>query len=1225
MHRIQIFFVFCLLLSTPLRADEPVDYEKQIKPILKSRCYACHGALKQEAELRLDTAVLVRKGGESGPAVVAHKTDESPLIERASVTIDDGRMPPEGRPLTAEQIALLAAWVSQGAHSPENELPEPDLKDHWAFRPPVRPNVPRVGNPGWVRNPIDAFILAEQEQHELGPLSEADPHVLLRRVHLDLIGLPPTRSELHRFVKDGSPQSYESLVDDLLDRPQYGERWGRHWMDVWRYSDWYGRRNVNDVRNSYPHIWRWRDWIIKSLNADKGYDRMIVEMLAADEIAPTDDGSIVATGFIVRNWFSLNYDQWMRDVVEHTGKAFLGLRLNCALCHDHKYDPISQEDYFRFRAFFEPIEMRHDRVPGGTALARYVRYRPGSGAALRPIAAGIARIYDQSLDAETRIYKLGDQRDVIEDKPPVAPGVPSFLGGRNPEIKSIDLPPQAWYPGLKDFAQQAEMKQRSDALRQVEQAAIAAASNISKVEAELKKAQAAHAKAKQFLDSIAAEPAAKNKARTRVSRSLQDIGYWRFEGADGPGGFLADSSGRGHTLQRINGTDPPARPAALAAGSPGYAFPNPIPSSGASNNQAANFQQRKSFAYLAAAGHLDFHADRFTLEACVHFKTSARNFNRTIADYSGSWTLLHRGLDQAQFELRLICIDAGGNVRDVSTSKADPPLVLSAKADYFVAVTVDDSKITFYAKRLDRDSVLQTAGFPRDDGKTAFGSLARPGEQTQFKIGNSDGTGRVDGLIDEVRYARGAMPQAEIEAALFESPAQQARSRLAGADRDVRLHQSALEVAQLDEKLAEAALEHARLELKAIEARVNADNVRFKATKGNGDDAARAANRAERQAVHAAARRKVAEAEKAVFEEQAKLPPGSKTNPAVAKAEKQRVSAEAAAKAALAQIEKDSTTYTPIGPKYRETSTGRRTALARWIASDKNPLTARVAVNHIWMRHFGRPLVDSVYDFGRAGKQPTHPQLIDWLAVELMESGWRMKHIHRLIVTSNTYRMRSNVRTLDHPNLAVDRDNRYWWRFERKRMEAELLRDSLLHVSGHLDMTLGGQEIDNKLGPSVPRRSLYFSRFPEGGGTMPFLELFDAPDPGECYRRSDSVVPQQALALANSHITLNYGRRLAQTLWAGVEKEVPAAADREEAYIQAAFQRILARKPTDEEQVRCAEFLRKQRTLFESRDAATLAGTPANGIQAASAAAAPRARESLIRVLFSHNDFITIH
>ena len=1224
MFRASLLSAVCLIAAGDLRAGETVDYSTQIKPIFRSRCYSCHGALKQESGLRLDTGKLARTGGDSGSVVVPQKIGESLLIERVSAVDESERMPPEGKPLTPDQISLLKAWVTQGADSPEDEQPVADPRSHWAFNRPVRPEVPAVSNTDWIRNPIDAFIAAEHERHGLTSLVEADGHVLLRRVYLDLIGLPPARSELHEFLMESSRQTYESVVEDLLGRPQHGERWARHWMDVWRYSDWYGRRNVNDVRNSYPHIWRWRDWIIRSLNDDKGYDRMVMEMLAADEIAPTDDEAIVATGFIVRNWFSLNYDQWMRDLVEHTGKAFLGLRLNCALCHDHKYDPISQEEYFRFRAFFEPLEFRHDRVPGGPALTKYIRYRPGSGTALNPIEAGIARIYDEYHDADTRMYKLGDQRDVFEDKPPTTPGTPAILGGSELDVNPIQLPSEAWYPGLKAFTQDAEIQQRNTALQKVENDA-AKGPPLTDLRQKLESAHAARNSAKQHLETVLSEAAADENQCRSVPRSVTDIGYWRFEGADDAAGFLADSSGNGHTLVRVNGNDPPATPFATGTETPGRTFLNPIPASGAANLQAAKFQQRQSFAYLAAPGSPDFYANQLTLEACVHFSTCAKNFNRTIVDYGGSWTLLHRGIDDTQFELRLLCTDADGRVRDVSTARVDPPLILLVGADYFVSVTIDGEHLSFYVKRLDQNSELLTAKFDRSDGEHSFAELARPGDQTQFKIGNSDGTGRVDGLIDEVRYSRGAISAEELAAALLGTPEQQARSLLAAAANEVRFREYAVALAEKEITLAEAGVHHARLQLEAVKARIYADNVRFQGLDGDGEQAARSASQAEWLVAQAAAALQLADAEKAVAGARSKLALGTATSDELKKAEKQVTDAANALKSTKEPRDSDSSGYAALGPKYPETSTGRRAALARWIASERNPVTARVAVNHIWMRHFGRPLVETVSDLGRSGKAPTHPRLLDWLAVEFMESGWSMKHIHRLIVTSNTYRMCSNVRDLEHPNLAADQDNRFWWRFERKRMEAELLRDSLLYTSGHLDMTIGGQEIDNNLGPTVPRRSMYFSRFPEGGGTMPFLELFDAPDTTDCYRRTESIVPQQALAMSNSHITLNYGRKLGETLWASVEEDGTERTKREEAFIIAAFEQILSRRPSNPEQQRCELFLYEQRVLFESTDAAALKGTAMKNVQPASPESDNRAREGLIRVLFSHNDFITIH
>ena len=271
-----------------VRSQPAVDYEREIKPLLLQKCASCHGALKQNSGLRLDAGELIRKGGDSGPAVQPGQSAASLLMERVTATDHSTRMPPEGQgeKLSGPQIDLLKRWIDQGGASPADEKIPEDPARYWSYQSPVPPAVPVVRNSSWVRNPIDAFIAAEHEKRGLTPAEEAPRAVWLRRVFLDLIGLPPTRAELHAFLNDESCSAYEKVVDTLLERPAYGERWGRHWMDVWRYSDWYGSRGINEIRYSQRHIWRWRDWIVESLNADKPYDHMVVEMLAGDELAP---------------------------------------------------------------------------------------------------------------------------------------------------------------------------------------------------------------------------------------------------------------------------------------------------------------------------------------------------------------------------------------------------------------------------------------------------------------------------------------------------------------------------------------------------------------------------------------------------------------------------------------------------------------------------------------------------------------------------------------------------------------------------------------------------------------------------------------------------------------------------------------------------------------------------------------------------------------------------
>ncbi len=286
-----------------------------------------------------------------------------------------------------------------------------------------------------MRNPIDAFVAAEHEARGLRPRPEAAKAVLLRRVFLDVIGLPPTPEELRAFLADDSVDAYDRVIDRLLSSRLYAERWGRHWMDVWRYSDWAGWGM--QVRDSQPHVWRWRDWIIDSLDADKGYDRMVVEMLAGDELAPEDPDVLRATGYLVRNFKLLSREKWMQDVVDHTSQAFLGVTFGCARCHDHMYDPVLQKEYYQVRAIFEPHNVRIDRVAGQVDTAK----------------DGLARVFDADLTAKTLLFVRGDDR--TPGKEPLQPGVPDALGGSPFTIQPVALPKSATTPDRRPLVRAA--------------------------------------------------------------------------------------------------------------------------------------------------------------------------------------------------------------------------------------------------------------------------------------------------------------------------------------------------------------------------------------------------------------------------------------------------------------------------------------------------------------------------------------------------------------------------------------------------------------------------------------------------------------------------------------------------------------------------------------------------------------------------------------------------
>ncbi len=832
-----------LLAAGPAAAGEKPDYLRDVKPILTARCYACHAALRQKAGLRVDT---VKSLVESG-AVVPGKSGESPLVLHVTGAADHARMPPpsEGDGLTARQIELIRKWIDGGAAAPANDPPDPDPRDHWAFRAPKRPPVPVLSTRYSVlSNPVDAFLAAEWQKRGLTPQPQADRRLLLRRVTLDLTGLPPTPEEFDAFLADASPDAYEKVVDRLLASPRYGERWGRHFMDIWRYSDWWGLGD--DLRNSQKHIWHWRDWIVESLNADKGYDQMVREMLAADELYPADPVKLRATGYLARQYFKFNRTTWLDETVEHTAKAFLGLTVNCAKCHDHKYDPIRQDDYYRLRAVFEPYQLRTDMVPGEPDFER----------------DGIPRAFDCNLDAPTYKHERGDERRPLTDRR-MEPGVPPLLEFAPFKPVPVALPLEAHSPQLKPFVVEAHLV----AARREGEAAVRAV-----------------------------------EARAEADR-LRVYGF--------PGQFRAA-----------------ARRAAAA------------------EKQAA--------------------------------------------------------LVKAEREL--------------------------LKAEW----------------------------------------------------------------------------------ALFKAPAA---------------------------KRADLAKKR---------------------------DAARAARDAARKAAAS---------------------PGETYTPL-----------RGAVKTPESNVETEESRNKP----FPATSTGRRTALANWIADKRNPLTARVLVNHVWARHFGKPLVATVFDFGRKGAKPTHPELLDWLAVEFTEHNWSLKHLHRLIVTSRAYRMSSSNAGAE-ADRKLDPENAYLWRQNPVRMEAEAVRDSLLHLAGQLDLAVGGPPVSPAQQDASRRRSLYFVH--SHNDHHRFLTQFDGAGVLECYRRTESIVPQQALAISNSKLALTAADAITRRL----HDRLGTVSDEE--FAVAAFEAILAGTPTADEKAACLEALDEWRRVLKEQKHPE---------------PTTKARADLVAALLNHNDFVTV-
>jgi len=353
--RASVGTIVALAFVATASAD-PVDYARDIQPLFAKHCYECHGPVKQEAGLRLDRKAAAFKGGDLGNAIVSGRSSESLLVQAllgASESVS--RMPADREPLAPEQIELVKRWVDEGAVWPDDAAEEVDRRrEHWAFTAPVLPQVPATKNAEWAKNDIDRFILAKLEAEGFAPSPAADRTTLLRRLSLDLVGMPPTIAEVDAFLADTSPQAFERQVERLLASPHYGERWGRHWLDAARYADSDGFE-----KDKSRNVWMYRDWVVNALNRDLPYDRFIIEQLAGDQLPDATQDQIVATGFLRNSMLNeeggIDPEQFrmeaMFDRMDALGKSVLGLTIQCAQCHDHKFDPISQQEYYRLFAY----------------------------------------------------------------------------------------------------------------------------------------------------------------------------------------------------------------------------------------------------------------------------------------------------------------------------------------------------------------------------------------------------------------------------------------------------------------------------------------------------------------------------------------------------------------------------------------------------------------------------------------------------------------------------------------------------------------------------------------------------------------------------------------------------------------------------------------------------------------------------------------------------------
>jgi hypothetical protein len=922
-------------------AAPPVEFNRDIRPILAENCFPCHGPDpgKRKANLRLDTEDGAFADRNGRRALVPGDLSRSALYRRVTAAAEE-RMPPakSGKRLTARQIDLLCRWIEQGAK----------WQKHWSLIPPSRPPLPAVREARWARNAIDSFILARLEAEGLAPSPEADRTTLIRRVTLDLTGLPPTPAEVGAFLADPSPDAYEKVVDRLLASPRYGERMAVRWLDGARYADTNGYQSDGE-----RFMWRWRDWVINAFNSNMPFDRFTVEQLAGDLLPnPTLDQRI-ATGFnrnhrgnaeggIIPEEYAVEY---VVDRVETTATVWLGLTLGCARCHDHKFDPFTQKDFYRLFAFFNNVPERGKAIKFGNSPPMIQAPTPDQQRQLRDLDRHLA-------DAEDRWA-----------------GMASAVAAAQAEWeKTLHVTaPVDWVP---------------------------------------EEGLVAH--------------------------------------------FALDGEAAGQ----------------FRDGTPAYA--------NGRLGQAASFDGRR---YLDAGdvGNFGFY-DKFSCAAWVYPDDGGTILSRmTDLPQADGYSV---GLRDGRVQVHLVKRWLDDALR-VETEERLPP-----RQWHHVAMVYDGSRVAAGIKvYLDgRPAKLRVL---LDDLNQSFES------KEPLRIGAGGGPdARFRGLIDDVRVYHAALSADDAEL-------------LAAVDA-----------------------------VDAIAALPPVERTPAQAHKLRAYFLERAAPDGVRQAHQKVVRLRRQRAELVesfpttmVMEE---LPrPRDAFVLVRGQYDKHGDRVTAGVPATLPTL--------PVGVP------ANRLGLARWLVDPANPLTARVAVNRYWQQYFGAGLVKTVEDFGSQGEWPSHPELLDYLATEFVRTGWDVKALQRLLVTSATYRQSSRVTPA---LLQRDPDNRLLARGPRFRLPAEMIRDQALAASGLLVERVGGPSVKpyqpaalwreladvnyvQDHGPSLYRRSLY--TFWKRTVAPPEMIAFDAAGRETCIvRETRTNTPLQALTLMNDVTFVEAARVLAQ-------------------------------------------------------------------------------------------------
>ncbi len=1253
----------CALLNFPgvACADEPaelppaakvqVDFEGQIAPILKSHCYRCHGPNKQESSFRLDQEAAARKGGDLGEPFIPGDSANSPLIQYVAGVDPSITMPPKGPRLSREEVGLLRAWIDQGAKwsadgsgtSPAKQEMKP-AADHWAFKRPVRPAPPKVQRADWPRNPIDHFILARLEKSGLSPAAEVDRFALIRRLSLDLTGLPPTIDEARAFVNDKSPDAYEKLVERLLASPHYGERWALWWLDAARYADTNGYE-VDRPRS----IWPYRDWVIQAFNADMPFDQFTIEQMAGDMMPGATWSQRVATGFHRNtymneegghNWEQFRWESIV-DRVHTTSTVFLGLTMACAQCHDHKYDPISQQEYYEFFAFLNNADEPH-------VEATQPKITEQRAAILDQIARLEAELESQFPPYEDQLQwtPLNLVASPVHGSATLEASPDGFFTVKSQhntdgiglvvetdlsriDVLRIELAPGKAAAGTDETAAGGA----SGPTRNAHGELVLAECQLM-LRSDVKPPPAAGAatessrKQRKDTATVAIREARDGRGRVLTAELTDDDPKtgWRESSAEG------DRSNDSHLILE------PKKPIVLKDSK---LLLRLKPSS--DNALAARRFRVMAGVVKQVTPHPELPIDQQRRTA---LETKFERWRRQTSTDTRHWTVLEPVGWKSKNNATFSKLEDGSLL-----VSGDRPEIDS----YDVVYRTDLRKITGFKLEALPDASLPEYGPGRgsvmEDGtfllsefnvavkKAAHGTLtengasaakASAGEPEVVKVARASatyahGSRTIDKAIDGDKltgwHVQGGAGRRHC--AVFELA------------RPLSLEDATeLKVTLLQNFVHQQTLGRFRMwatsddgPLRASELPVEVEEA---LTKSPDRWTPAEADAVKRQYLLVAPD---LESQQLKIDALRRGLPRQPTSLAL----QERTTLRPTHQHIRGDFNRPGKEVSPNVPRFLpplpDGAPRNRLTLARWLVDKQNPLVARVIVNRIWQAYFGRGLVTTPEDFGTQGASPSHPELLDWLACELMANGWSLKHIQRVIVTSAAYRQSSSTSA---EKRQIDPENSLLAHGPRFRVHAEAIRDIALVAGGLLNPAIGGASVfppqpegvtdlayggfrwQNSAGADRYRRGLY--TFRKRATPYPAFAVFDAPQQSTCtVARSRTNTPLQALSLLNDEVIVE----AAQAIAGRIAKDGPADEDGKLRY---GFQLCLTRPPNDDDIATLRSYLRDQRRRFEAEKNLDVARISGMGKAAASDEANARelaAWTMLARVLLNLDETVT--